>query len=137
MAPWITGSSGVFSGIGHNPSAAMICVRRAAARRSQAALSLNRGLKSAGWPTSCGAARVQPVTGPAGVAVERVDYRGWPGCFRLTNGTVEVVVVPQVGRAMRYGPAGGPNLLWENPALAGRDPDPSTAPTATWANFGG
>src|SRR5438105_716976 len=65
------------------------------------------------------AARVNPAGPPAGVAVERVDYHGWPGCFRLTNGTVDVVVVPQIGRVMRYGPVGGPNLLWENPALPG------------------
>lgn len=83
------------------------------------------------------AARVDPPGPPSGVSVERVDYRGWPGCFRLTNGTVDVVIVPQIGRVMRYGPVGGPNLLWENPALAGRAPNPSPAAGVTWANFGG
>jgi len=83
------------------------------------------------------AAHVNPPGPPTGVAVERVDYHGWPGCFRLTNGTVDVIVVPQIGRVMRYGPVGGPNLLWENPALAGRDPNPSPAAGVTWVNFGG
>src|SRR4051794_19258518 len=97
------------------------------------AVALFAGCRSNARP----AARVGPATLPAGVSVERVDYRGWPGCFRLTNGTVDVVVVPQVGRVMRYGPVGGPNLLWENPALAGRDPNPSPAADVVWANFGG
>ena len=67
-------------------------------------------------------------------AVSEMPYAGWPQAYRLTNGTVEVVVVPAMGRIMRYGYIGGENLLWENPALAGRTT--STQPDE-WANFGG
>jgi len=72
--------------------------------------------------------------------VRVVDYHGWRGSVELTNGAVRVVVVPAIGRVMHLGLADGPNLLWENPALAGR-----TLPGAplvengqpVWANFGG
>jgi len=64
--------------------------------------------------------------------IERIPYQDWPGCFRLSNGTVEVVVVPQVARIMRYARIGQPNLLWENARVAG------SAPLAgRWSNYGG
>jgi hypothetical protein len=65
--------------------------------------------------------------------LERTAYRGWPDCYRFSNGTVDVVVVPAIGRVMYYGPVGGPNLLWENPELLGKPP--TTGPA--WSNFGG
>src|SRR4051794_20092772 len=67
------------------------------------------------------------------VSVEKTAYQGWPESYRLSNGTVEVVVVPAIGRIMRYGPVGGANLLWENPKLAGKP----ASPGKEWANFGG
>jgi hypothetical protein len=72
----------------------------------------------------------------AKVTVTRVNYHGWAGAYRLSNGTVEVVVVPQVGRILRYGYVGGPNVLWENPKLHGRTVAPGTRPKE-WVNFGG
>src|SRR5688500_18939538 len=63
--------------------------------------------------------------------LEKTAYRGWPDCYRFTNGTVNVVIVPAIGRVMYYGPVGGPNLLWENPALVGKSP--TTGPS--WSNF--
>lgn len=68
----------------------------------------------------------------AAVTVERTTYKGWQGAYRLSNGTVEVVVVPAVARVMRYGFVGGPNVLWENPAAAGRP-----AKAGDWPNIGG
>jgi hypothetical protein len=65
--------------------------------------------------------------------LEKTAYRGWSDCYRFSNGTVDVVVVPAIGRVMYYGPVGGPNLLWENPALLGKPP--TTGPS--WNNFGG
>ena len=59
-------------------------------------------------------------TSLAQVKVEKVDYKGWDGSYRITNGAVDLVVVPQVGRVMRYGYVDGPNLLWENEALLGK-----------------
>ena len=66
---------------------------------------------------------------------EQIDYQTWPDAIRLFNGTAEAVIVPSIGRVMRYGHVGGENLLWENPKLygqAGAEPD-----AKTWRNFGG
>ena len=71
-----------------------------------------------------------------GVTGGRIDYRGWPGAYRLSNGTVELVYVPQVGRIMRYAYFGGKNVLWENEKLLGQTPDPQQA-SKEWVNFGG
>jgi hypothetical protein len=68
----------------------------------------------------------------AGVYIEKTSYRGWKNCYRMTNGTIDLVIVPQVGRIMRYGFAGGPNMLWENPTVAGKP-----IPLGEWPNTGG
>lgn len=70
------------------------------------------------------------------VKVKRIDYHGWPGAYQLSNGTVELVFVPQIGRVMRYGRVGGPNLLWEKKELRGKTFHPTTA-KKEWTNFGG
>ncbi|MBI2300605.1 MAG: hypothetical protein HYU66_16985, partial [Armatimonadetes bacterium] len=70
----------------------------------------------------------------AGVRVEEIDYRGWPGSVYLTNGQVDVVLVPAVGRLMRFAYTWDDNPLWENPALYG-SARPETA--TDWFNFGG
>ena len=61
-----------------------------------------------------------------------VVFRGWQHCQLLTNGTVEVIVTTDVGpRVVRYGLAGGPNVLCEvheEDGLTGGD---------TWHTFGG
>ena len=50
----------------------------------------------------------------AEVTVERISYGGWPNCYRLTNGEVELVVTADVGpRIIRYGFVGGQNLFVE------------------------
>ena len=52
------------------------------------------------------------------VSVTRVDYHGWKGCYRLANSTLEVIVVPAIGRIMglrRIGDDAG--VLWENREL--------------------
>jgi hypothetical protein len=68
----------------------------------------------------------------ANVTITRTTYKGWADAYRMTNGTVELVVVPSVGRVMRYGFVGGPNVLWENPTVAGKP-----IPLGTWPNTGG
>ncbi len=72
----------------------------------------------------------------AAVTVERIQYHGWRDALRMTNGTVELIVVPQIGRIMRYGFVDGPNVLWENTELAGKPRTSSSAPT-DWMNYGG
>jgi len=69
----------------------------------------------------------------AQVAVTHVAYEGWQDAYKISNGTAEVVVVPQIARIMRYGYVNGPNLLWNNPAELGKSGDTS----GNWRNFGG
>jgi len=74
-------------------------------------------------PAGCAASRPVFVYQKGNMSITRMDYRGWRGCYRMTNGTAQVVVVPQIARIMQYGPAGGTGppggdgLLFVNPEL--------------------
>lgn len=72
----------------------------------------------------------------AEVTVKRVTYRGWSNSVQMSNGTVELVFVPQIGRIMRYAYVDGPNILWENPALFGKTTDLKQT-GLDWQNYGG
>ncbi len=72
----------------------------------------------------------------AAVTVSKVDYNGWQGAYKMTNGTVELVFVPQIGRVMRYGYVGGANVLWNNTELSGKTTDLKSNPK-DWLNYGG
>ena len=75
----------------------------------------------------------------AEVKVSRVDYHGWKQCYRMENGIIDMVVVPQVGHIMRFGYIGGPNMLWENPDLLGKTLTSLglSGNRKDWVNFGG
>jgi len=46
--------------------------------------------------------------------VERLSYGGWPNCYRLTNGIVDLVMTTDVGpRVIRLGFCGAPNEFHE------------------------
>lgn len=66
--------------------------------------------------------------------VKRGDYHGWPDAYFVSNGIVEAVVVPAIGRIMQFRFAGSERgVFWENRALDG-------APGCSgseWRNFGG
>lgn len=50
----------------------------------------------------------------AAVKIEPTAYAGWPHCYRITNGEVELIVTADVGpRVIRYGFVGGQNLFKE------------------------
>ena len=50
----------------------------------------------------------------AAVQVEKTKYQGWNNCYRITNGTVELIVTGDVGpRIIRYAFVGGQNLFKE------------------------
>ncbi|CCW35113.1 Domain of unknown function (DUF4380) [Chthonomonas calidirosea] len=70
------------------------------------------------------------------VSVRQITYAGWQNAYQLSNGDVELVVVPQIGRIMRYGPVGGPNMLWNNPTMLGKTASLEAA-AKEWPNFGG
>jgi hypothetical protein len=53
--------------------------------------------------------------------IEKTAYGGWPNCYRLGNGQVEVIATTDVGpRLIRFGFAGGPNEFVEFPDALGR-----------------
>ncbi|HYD47120.1 MAG TPA: hypothetical protein VEB21_02165 [Terriglobales bacterium] len=60
---------------------------------------------------------LRAVTAAAGddvpaIRIERFDYHGWPNSYRLSNGSIEAVVVTDVGpRIIELRLAGGENLL--------------------------
>src|SRR5690349_10985616 len=44
----------------------------------------------------------------AAVKIEKTEYGGWPNCYRISNGEVELIVTTDVGpRIMHYGFVGG------------------------------
>lgn len=50
----------------------------------------------------------------AAVIIEKIEYRGWPNCYRISNGEVELIVTSDVGpRIIRYGFVGGQNMFVE------------------------
>lgn len=50
----------------------------------------------------------------AAVTVEKTAWKGWPNCYRIANGEVELIVTGDIGpRIMRYGFVGGQNLFKE------------------------
>ena len=60
------------------------------------------------------------MTATAAVKVEKTAYAGWPNCYRITNGEVELIVTTDVGpRVIRYGFVGGQNLFKEFTAQLG------------------
>lgn len=69
------------------------------------------------------------VNGECQPAISQTTYFGRPA-FRLTDGKCEAVVVPSLGRVMRYGKVGGSNLLWNAPTS-------SKFKAGEWKNFGG
>lgn len=59
--------------------------------------------------------------GNAAVTVEKVNYKGWPNSYRITNGEVELIVTGDVGpRVIRFGYVGGQNVLKEYPDQLGK-----------------
>lgn len=68
----------------------------------------------------------------AQVKIDKVPYGGWPNCYRISNGEVELIVTSDVGpRIMRYGFVGGQNLFKEYPETLGKSGE------ATWQLRGG
>lgn len=57
----------------------------------------------------------------AAVKVEKTEYKGWPDCYRVSNGEVELIVTSDVGpRVIRFGFVGGQNLFKEFSDQLGR-----------------
>jgi len=70
-----------------------------------------------------------------GTSIASIAWHGWTDCYLLSNGVIEAIVVPAIGRVMQLRLAGDTvGTLWENRALDGQ-----TQQTARrdWLNFGG
>lgn len=67
------------------------------------------------------------------VKIEPTTYLGWDA-IRMSNGVIEAVIVPGIGRLMHLARVGQPNLLWVNPDLKGKQPNPAAT---DWQNYGG
>lgn len=53
--------------------------------------------------------------------MEKITYRGWPNCYRLANGKVELIVTGDVGpRIIRFGFIGDDNEFGEFPEQVGQ-----------------
>jgi hypothetical protein len=67
-----------------------------------------------------GLAMLVAAKGAAAVHVEKVEYKGWRNCYRVSNGEVEVIVTGDVGpRVIRYAFVGGQNFFKEYPDQLG------------------
>ena len=65
----------------------------------------------------------------AAVRIDRIEYQGWPNCYRVSNGLVEAVVTGDVGpRVIRYGFTGGQNLFKEFAGQMGKSGEPGWLP---------
>ena len=52
--------------------------------------------------------------------LERISYRGWENAYRISNATVELVVLADVGpRIVAYALVGSENIFYEVPEQAG------------------
>jgi hypothetical protein len=72
------------------------------------------------------------ITAEAAVTIDKTAYAGWPNCYRMTNGEVELIVTTDIGpRVMRYGFVGGRNLFAEFKAQLGKSRE------NTWVARGG
>lgn len=60
--------------------------------------------------------------------ITQTTYAG-RGAYRLTDGKSEAIVVPSLGRVMRWGQVGGPNLLWNAGSVSSK--------AGEWKNYGG
>lgn len=77
----------------------------------------------------------KPKPKSASISIKRIEYHGWKDSIVISNGQVEAVIVPAIGRVMQFrftGEEDGP--LWENRTLDGKPVDPKSN---DWLNFGG
>ena len=57
---------------------------------------------------------LQATSTPLAVTADKVDFGGWPNCYRLSNGDIEAIITADVGpRVIRYAFRGGPNFFSE------------------------
>ena len=75
-----------------------------------------------------GADALQCINGQCEAAIVKTTY-GNRAAYKLSNGAVDAIIVPSIGRVMSFGKTDGPNLLW--------NAEPSTTGQTGWKNYGG
>ncbi|MBO3461055.1 DUF4380 domain-containing protein [Aetokthonos hydrillicola Thurmond2011] len=60
---------------------------------------------------------------PLKITVIKTNYQHWQESYILSNGQVEAVIVPKVGRIMQFRFKNGENTFWENTQLYGKLPN--------------
>src|ERR1017187_2887617 len=62
----------------------------------------------------------------AAVKIEKTNYKGWPNCYRITNGEVGLIVTSAIGPPLMRSPfVGGPNFSKECPEDRGKAGEPA------------
>ncbi len=69
-----------------------------------------------------------------GIKIIRTEYHGWKDAIVMSNGQVEAVIVPSIGRVMQFRLIGEEGVFWENSEVAGKSVNPKSN---DWTNFGG
>lgn len=69
----------------------------------------------------------------AKITVTKINYQGWRDSYILSNGQVEAVIVPKVGRIMQFRFKGGEATFWENNQVYGKAPN---VKSEEWGYFG-
>ncbi len=75
-----------------------------------------------------GADALQCINGQCEATISKTTYQNRPA-YKLTNGAVDAIVVPEIGRVMSFGKTAGPNLLW--------NARPEQIAKTGWKNYGG
>ncbi|MCC6233500.1 MAG: DUF4380 domain-containing protein [Verrucomicrobiales bacterium] len=93
-------------------------------------------LLSGSRPSRAAMSTPSPAThpSPAPIQIKVGTFLGWERSLRISNGEVEALVIPAIGRVMHFGFAGEASPFWDDPTLRGRAADSSSA---EWINFGG
>ena len=59
--------------------------------------------------------------GKPAVAIEKTEYKGWPNCYRMSNGRIELIATTDVGpRIISLRVPGGPNEFKEFDGMIGK-----------------
>lgn len=83
-----------------------------------------------------GSAEARPQVGTAPV-LSRSEFAGWKS-WQLTNGLIELQIVPEIGGRVVQFRLGDKAFFWINPQLAGTVPPPGgLGPDGSWLNYGG
>jgi hypothetical protein len=70
---------------------------------------------------ACALLAVTAMSAAAAVRIDKIDYQGWPNSYRVSNGTIELVITSDIGpRIMFFGFPGGRNLFKEFPEGLGK-----------------